>query len=126
MVMKCNTNTTSDSEIFPNSMHSKCSQISCIQTFPKFHASKMFPNSMHHNFSQIPCFQNVPKFHASKLFPNLMYRKFSQTPRIKNFHELWFSGSLCSWHINLRGSFKAKTILVEEQYRYYLTHSWQG
>ena len=39
-----------------------------------------------------------------------------------NFH-VWF-GFFVLWHVNLRGLFNAKSILVEEQYSYHLTHRW--
>ena len=39
---------------------------------------------------------------------------------------LWLKFFLVSWHINLRGLFNAKAILVEEQELYYLIHSWGG
>ena len=32
---------------------------------------------------------------------------------------------MAQWHINIRDLFNAKAILLEEQYLYYLTHSWE-
>ena len=32
---------------------------------------------------------------------------------------------LVYWHVNLFRSFNVKAILLEEQYWYYLTHSWE-
>ena len=42
----------------------------------------------------------------------------------QNFLDWLDSFGLC--HINLRGLFNAKVILLEEQWGYYWTHSWRG
>ena len=36
-----------------------------------------------------------------------------------------YDGSFVYWHINLCRLFNAKAIFLEEQYWYYLTHSWE-
>ena len=40
------------------------------------------------------------------------------------YKHFWF-GFFVFWHFNLRRLFNAKAILLEEQWWYYLTHSWE-
>ena len=44
--------------------------------------------------------------------------------RLWSLLKIWF-GFFVQWHINLCRLFNAKAILIEEQWWYYLTHSWK-
>ena len=63
------------------------------------------------------------------LATNLCKSNIHKTPTLTTKQLVWFGlvwfGFLVQWHINPCRLFNAKAIPLEEQYWYYLTHSWE-
>ena len=82
-------------------------------------------NSFGHTFHMSSAAVPVASiFMTSKALEGCRDVQFYSFKAVANFHYFGLV-SLFLWHINLRGLFNAKAILLEEQWWYYLTHSWE-
>ena len=58
-------------------------------------------------------------------FGNIEYPWFDINPRSTSKQSSYFFLHFFKWHINFPGLYNAKAIVVEEEWKYYLTHSWR-